>query len=68
MKTVTTGGTGFVGKHLDHALRLQGHDVVNLRRSDLALGAESLAELMSGADTVINLAGAPSWIRPSKRS
>ena len=68
MKTVMTGGTGFVGKHLDHALRLQGHDVMNLRRSDLALGADSVAKLMSGADTVINLAGAPSLIRPLKRS
>lgn len=59
MKIVMTGGTGFVGKHLAQALGQLGNQVVNIGRSDLKPGADSLVKLMSGADVVINLAGAP---------
>lgn len=59
MKIVMTGGTGFVGKHLTRALSQLGNQVVNIGRSDLKPGADSLVKLMSGADVVINLAGAP---------
>jgi NAD dependent epimerase/dehydratase family enzyme len=59
MNIVMTGGTGFVGKHLTQALSQLGNQVVNIDRYDLNTGADSLVKLMSGADVVINLAGAP---------
>jgi len=59
MKVAMTGGTGFVGSHLDLALRSQGHEVVKLGRSDIRSDADALARCLSGADAVINLAGAP---------
>jgi len=59
MKIVITGGTGFIGSHLCRSLRKQGHDVLKLGRSDLSGDAERLADRISGADAVLNLAGAP---------
>jgi len=59
MKIVMTGGTGFVGKHLTQALRKLGNQVIYIGRSDLKPGEKSLVKLMSGANVVINLAGAP---------
>ena len=59
MKIAMTGGTGFVGKHLNRMLQKQGHEVINIGRSDLSRGAGNLAHLMAGTDVVINLAGAP---------
>jgi len=59
MKILMTGGTGFVGRHLEKALRRKGIIAGHIGRSDLSGDEDSLAERLSGVDAVINLAGAP---------
>ena len=75
MKIVIAGGTGFIGRHLCHELIRLQHDVTVLTRNPVkarevlpthvhlqkwdCLNWESLGKTLSGADTVINLAGAP---------
>ena len=59
MKILMTGGTGFVGRHLEKALRLKGIIAGHIGRSDLSGDEDSLAERLSGVDAAINLAGAP---------
>ena len=50
MKVLVTGGTGFIGPKVVHALRAQGHDVRALvRRPDRATQLAALgAELVTG--------------------
>ena len=70
MKIVIAGGTGFLGRPLAERLISEGHDVVILTRSAARSGARSRAEVWSpdgsagawanvidGADAVVNLAG-----------
>jgi nucleoside-diphosphate-sugar epimerase len=70
MRAVVTGGTGFLGSHLVHALRAAGHDVAVLARNDakarsvLPHGCEVLLgdicdaalarKLVAGADLVFH--------------
>ena len=42
MKVLVTGGTGFVGPHVIHAIRAQGHDVRALVRKPGSKGARTL--------------------------
>lgn len=71
MRVAITGGTGFIGSALVPFLRAQGHVPVVLTRdaaTPLAAGAEravvdyadvpSVAKALTGADAVVNLAGA----------
>lgn len=61
MKLVVTGGTGFLGQALQRYFASKEHDVVVLSRTtgvnwdEKTLGA--WAEVLEGADAVINLAG-----------
>lgn len=57
MRIAVTGSTGFVGSHLCKALLADGHEIVPLKRSDIARGADALAERMGDCQAVINLAG-----------
>ena len=70
MKIAMTGATGFVGQHIDRALKERGHEVVPIGRQDFPEGATHLASLMDGCDAVIHLAGAPisrRWTAAYKR-
>ncbi len=58
MKFVITGATGFVGSNLIPFLEKNGHSTVPVMRRDFA-DTGQLAAKLSGADVVINLAGAP---------
>ena len=55
MKVLVTGGTGFVGPHVIHAIRAQGHDVRALVRKPGSKGARTLeswgCELAEGSMT-----------------
>ena len=52
-----SGASGFVGSNLGSAFRKMKWKVVALGRNDLTSGL--LAEKMTGADVIVNLAGAP---------
>lgn len=52
-----SGATGFVGSHLGNAFREMKCKVVPLGRKDFT--SALLAEKMTGADVIVNLAGAP---------
>ena len=70
MKIAMTGATGFVGQHLDRALKERGHEVIPIGRQDFPKGATHLASLREGCDAVIHLAGAPlsrRWTAAYKR-
>jgi uncharacterized protein YbjT (DUF2867 family) len=61
VKIAIAGGTGTVGRHVVEAAREAGHEPVVLSRStgvDLTTG-EGLAEVIRGADAVIDLANTP---------
>jgi nucleoside-diphosphate-sugar epimerase len=76
MKVVVTGGAGFIGSHLTRRLVAERHAVTvvddlstgrkeNLKGCDVAfverdLSAESIVELLDGAEIVFNLAALPS--------
>lgn len=67
MKIVLAGASGFIGRHLRRALHTNGHDVIQLVRR-APTGDDQLpwdpytgvlpTEAFTGADAVINLAGA----------
>lgn len=59
MKLLISGSTGLVGRRLAEAFTKRGDTVVALGRADFAGDAGLIAEKVSGADIVINLAGAP---------
>jgi len=63
MKIVVIGGSGLIGTKLVQNLRHLGHDVVAASRSSGvdALTGEGLAEAMTGAQVVVDVANSPSW-------
>jgi len=56
MKIAITGGTGFVGSHLDRALALLGHQVVIVTRQQFGKSA-LLADALKGCDSVAHCVG-----------
>ena len=63
MKIVVIGGSGLIGTKLVKNLRQQGHDVVAASRSSGVdtLTGKGLAEAMTGAQVVVDVANSPSW-------
>jgi len=63
MKIVVIGGNGLIGTKLVKNLRQLGHDVVAASRSSGvdALTGKGLAEAMTGAQVVVDVANSPSW-------
>lgn len=59
MRIALTGASGFIGKHLSGYFTGQGYEVVPLGRSYFQKGTGELTGLLSDADIVINLMGAP---------
>src|SRR5690554_3378124 len=66
MKILLTGGTGFIGSYLIHALQKRGDEVVVVTRNperrppkgvSYVGWDDNLAEVVSGCDAIINLAG-----------
>jgi uncharacterized protein YbjT (DUF2867 family) len=63
MKIVVIGGTGLIGKKLVNNLRQRGQEVVAASPSTgvNTLTGEGLAEALTGAQVVVDVANAPSW-------
>lgn len=59
MKIVISGANGFIGRNLTAVMQEKGWEIIPLGRADFEKGSGHLAEKISGADVVINLAGAP---------
>lgn len=59
MKIIITGLTGFVGTELKQYFSAKNYTVTGIGRGDYGMGVQHLAELISGHDVLINLAGAP---------
>src|SRR5207244_12769890 len=63
MKIVASGGSGRVGTNGGHRLAAQGHDAVAASPAtgvDTITG-QGLADVMAGADVVVDVANAPVW-------
>jgi uncharacterized protein YbjT (DUF2867 family) len=63
MKVVVIGGTGLVGTKLVERLRADGHDPVAASPDTgvNTITGEGLAEVLEGADVVVDVANAPVW-------
>ena len=63
MNIVVIGGSGLIGKKLVNNLQQRGHRVVAASRSTgvNALTGEGLAEALTDAEVVVDVANAPSW-------
>jgi len=63
MKIVVIGGTGLIGTKLVNNLRKRGHEVVAASPSSgvNTFTGEGLAETLTGAQIVVDLANAPLW-------
>jgi uncharacterized protein YbjT (DUF2867 family) len=63
MKIVIIGGTGLVGSKLTNKLRQLGHEVTASAPSTgvNTITGEGLAEVLKGADTVVDLSNSPSF-------
>jgi uncharacterized protein len=58
-KIAMSGATGFIGSNLSKAFKALLWDIIPLGISDFSLSTDELVARMSGADVVVNLAGAP---------
>ena len=67
MKIAMSGASGFVGTRLSEAFREAGYEVIPIARDDFMRGVERVRGLISGAEVVVNLAGAPIIARWSER-
>src|SRR5437660_12094034 len=63
MKIVVIGGSGLIGTKLANNLRQHGHEVVAASPSSgvNALTGEGLAEALTGAQVVVDVANSPSF-------
>src|SRR5580765_5517787 len=63
MKIVVIGGTGLIGTKLVNNLRQRDHEVVAASPSSgvNTFTGEGLAEVLEGAQVVVDLANAPQW-------
>ena len=63
MKIVVIGGSGLIGKKLVRLLGERGHEVVAASPSTgvNTVTGEGLAEALTGARVVVDVANAPSW-------
>src|SRR6478735_7597222 len=63
MKIVVIGGSGLIGKKVVENLRQLGHDVLAASPSSgvNTVTGEGLAEALTGAQVVVDVANAPSW-------
>ncbi len=63
MKIVVIGGTGLIGAKLVNNLEQQGHEVIAAAPSSgvNSLTGEGLADALTGAQVVVDVANAPSW-------
>jgi uncharacterized protein (TIGR01777 family) len=77
MRAVIAGASGFLGTHLTHHMRAQGHEVVHLVRRPAQSSLESRWDPYAGeidqavvdrADVVVNLAGVSIARNPHSRS
>ncbi len=64
MRVLVTGGTGFIGQAVCHALRGAGHTVTIVSRdpahaSGTAVGWDAVGQAVAAADALVNLAGEP---------
>jgi uncharacterized protein YbjT (DUF2867 family) len=63
MKIVVIGGTGLIGSKLVNKLREKGHEAVAAAPNTgvNTLTGEGLAEVMKGAQVVVDVSNSPSW-------
>src|SRR6202035_4736663 len=63
MKIVVIGGSGLIGKKVVTNLRQHGHEVVAASPSSgvNTFTGQGLAEALTGAQVVVDVANAPSW-------
>ncbi len=63
MRIVVIGGSGLIGKKVVNNLRQRGHQVVAASPSSgvNTLTGEGLAEALTGAEVVVDVANSPSW-------
>jgi len=63
MKIVVIGGTGLIGTKLVNNLRERGHEVLaaSPKSGVNTVTGEGLAEALTGAQVVVDVANAPSW-------
>lgn len=69
MNFLVTGIHGFVGQEVKAAFEGAGHSVRSVPRDILMTGGEPLQQIVSGADAIVNLAGASimgRWTRKKK--
>jgi len=64
VRVLVTGGTGFIGQAVCHALRGAGHTVTIVSRdpahaSGTAVGWDAVGQAVGAADALVNLAGEP---------
>lgn len=60
MKIALTGHSGFIGSHLTKYFTFKGHTILSIGRNLLFESSEeTLSHILSQADVVINLSGAP---------
>lgn len=70
MKVAICGYSGLIGQAVAGLFGAQGHQVIAIKRRDLAQGVEHLRQMLSGTDVLINLAGAPilrRWTKSGKK-
>ncbi len=72
MNIAISGATGFIGSHLSDYFSAQGHVVKGIGREYFESGREErLVRLLSDADVVVNLGGAPidrRWTKAYKQT